>query len=184
MIKPEDAGRHLNDHFEQITLDEFKDRYDQYSSSDGSSQIPIIPDHDSRDVILYQRQAAPLRLDAYLASALTGLDEDEREQLFAVSDIVTAACEELGIIVYEPRKSTDPTQHPDVPAEEVFNKDRERVLNSDLIIHIADLRKYWSRRRTRLRLSCPDPYSDVVPWRFNCQSYGIGYSSFEARNHI
>ena len=138
MIKPEDAGRHLNDHFEQITLDEFKDKYDQYSGGDGSSQIPMIPDHGSQDVILYQREAAPLRLNAYLASALTGLDEGEREQLFALSDIVTAACKELDIIVYEPRKSTDPIQHPDVSAEEVFNKDRKRVLNSDLIIHVAD----------------------------------------------
>ena len=138
MIKPEDAGRSLNEHFKQITLDEFKDRYDKYAGDDSSSQLSMTPDHSSRGVILYQREAAPLRLNAYLASALTGLGEEERERLFTVSDIVAAVCEEADIAVYEPRKATDPIQHTDVPAEDVFNMDRERVLSSDLVIHIAD----------------------------------------------
>ena len=138
MIKPEEAGKYLNEHFEQITLNEFKNLYDRYSSSDGSSEVPMIHDHSTHDVILYQREAAPLRLNAYLASALTGLSEKERERLIAVSDIVSDVCDESNIVVYEPRKSTDPIQHPDVPAEDVFNRDRELVLSSDLVIHIAD----------------------------------------------
>ena len=37
MINPEDAGRSLNEHFKQTTLDEFKDRYDKYAGDDSSS---------------------------------------------------------------------------------------------------------------------------------------------------
>ena len=47
-------------------------------------------------------------------------------------------CNTLGIDLYEPRKSTDPVQHPDISAETVFQSDRMQVLDSDLVIHIAD----------------------------------------------
>ena len=138
MVKPEDAERTLAEHFKQISLEEFKERYDKYAGADVSVQRWTPPDRPPKDVILSQREAAPLRLDAYLASALTGLSDDKREHLFAVSDVVAAVCEEMEIFVYEPRKSTDPVRHPHVSAEDVFNKDRERVLGSDLVIHIAD----------------------------------------------
>ena len=138
MVKPEEAERTLAEHFKQISLEEFRDRYDKYSGSEVSIQRREAPEQARRDVILTQREAAPLRLDAYLASALTGLSEEKREHLFAVSDIVVAVCEEINIDVYEPRKSTDPVLHPDILAEEVFSRDRERVLASDLVVHVAD----------------------------------------------
>ena len=138
MISPEDVEQPLTEHFKQITFDEFRDRYNKYSGTKDSPQRPSIPNRDSREMILYQREAAPLRLDAYLASALTKLSEEERRHLSEVSKIVVDVCEQLDIFVYEPRTSTDPIQHPDVPAEDVFNKDRELVLGSDLVIHIAD----------------------------------------------
>ena len=138
MIRPEDIEQPLSEHFKQITFDEFRDRYDRYVGDEDSPERPITSDRGSRDMILYQREAAPLRLNAYLATALTKLSEQERRHLTEVSEIVVDVCEELDIVVYEPRKSTDPIQHPDVPAEDVFNKDRERVLGSDLVIHIAD----------------------------------------------
>ena len=138
MPKPEDAERFLIEHFSQISLDEFQDRYEKYAGDNGSSQLPAIPDRGSRDVILRQREPAPLRLDAYLASALTGLDEEQRTSVAEVAEVVAIVCEEMEIDVYEPWKSTDPIQHPDVAPEDVFDRDRERVLGSDLVIHIAD----------------------------------------------
>ena len=138
MINPEDVERPLVEHFKQITLGEFRDHYDKYAGAEDSLQRRTTPSPGPRDVILYQREAAPLRLDAYLASALTGLGEEDRERLFAVSDLVVAVCKEMDINVYEPRKSTDPIQYPDVSAEDVFNRDRGLVLASDIVIHIAD----------------------------------------------
>ena len=138
MVSPDDVENTLTQHFKQISLEEFKERYDKYAGGDASIQRWTGPDQLPREIILSQRAAAPLPLNAYLASALTGLSEDQREQLFAVSDVISAVCEDTDIVVYEPRKSTDPIRHQHISAEEVFNRDRERVLGSDLIIHVAD----------------------------------------------
>jgi len=79
-----------------------------------------------------------LTLKAYLATALTGLDEEGRSRVFEVSDLVSSVCKELDIELYEPRTATDPREHPDVTAEDVYRKDHDQVLSSDLVIHIAD----------------------------------------------
>lgn len=76
-------------------------------------------------------------LNAYLASALTGLEGAERQLIFQLSDAVSLVCQDLGIELYEPRKKTDPVHHPDVEDTEVFHVDRERVLRSDLLIYLA-----------------------------------------------
>ena len=138
MVNPQDAQKILGEHFKQITLDEFKERHDKYVGEEPAELLPIAEKGETRAMILYQREAAPLRLDAYLASALTGLTPGEREHLFAVSEIVASVCKDLEIDVYEPRKATDPVNHPQVSPEDVFNMDRERVLSSDLVIHVAD----------------------------------------------
>lgn len=75
---------------------------------------------------------------AYLATALTGLARSAREEVFAVSDAVAAACRECGVVLYEPRKVTDPVHDPDIPDDEVFRLDQERVRRSDLLIYLAD----------------------------------------------
>ena len=138
MAKPEEAGRSLTEHFSQITLEEFQDRYEKYAGDNGSPQLPAIPDRGSRDVILRQREPAALKLQAYLASALTGLDEEQRAHMTDVAEVVAAVCEDTEIDLYEPWKSTDPIKHPNVSPEDVFDMDREHVLGSDLVIHIAD----------------------------------------------
>ena len=138
MIRPEDAERHMRAHFEQVSLEEFKHRYehDVDLKTELSQLVPT--DRSRQAVLLTQREAAPLQLHAYLASALTGLGDRQRQSLFDVSDLVAAVCNELDIVVYEPRKSTDPILHPNVSPIEVYRRDREIVLGSDLIIHIAD----------------------------------------------
>ena len=138
MLRPEDVEGTLTEHFQQVKLDEFRERYDKRRKSEGSPQQLASLRVQSREVILTQMEAAPLSLDAYLASALTGLSPDQRDNVVAVSDITVAVCQELDISVHEPRKSTDPIQHADIPSGDVFKKDRTKVLNSDLVIHIAD----------------------------------------------
>ena len=138
MVNPDEVERSLNEHFEQVSLEQFRERYDEYVGEADSSHLPMEYVDETFDVLLHQREAAPLELKAYLASALTGLSPVDREHIFAVSDVVAEVCRQLNIELYEPRNFTDPVQHTDVSAEEVFSRDREVVLGSDLVIHIAD----------------------------------------------
>ena len=138
MVRPEDAKQRLDEHFGQVSLEEFKDRHERYPDRQDSAQPWVVPDTGARDAILSQREATPLRLNAYFATALTSLTQEKRDVLFAVADVVVTVSEEMGIEVYQPWKATDPVQHPEVAAEVVFSMDRERVLDSDLVIHIAD----------------------------------------------
>ena len=138
MVDPKDAGQVLSEHFERTSLDQFKDRRRRYVPETQGELIPPSEPKETKELILYQREVAPLPLNAYLATALTGLTEGQRELMFAVSKLVVSVCRELDIEVYEPRTATDPVQHPDVSPEEVFKTDRDNVLRSDLVIHIAD----------------------------------------------
>ncbi len=138
MINPQDAQKILEEHFKQVTLDEFKERHEKYVGEQPAALLPIDEKSEAAEMILYQREAAPLRLDAYLASALTGLTEEQREHLIEVSEVVSSVCKDLEIDVYEPRKATNPVNHPQVSPEDVFDMDREQVLSSDLVIHVAD----------------------------------------------
>ena len=138
MVNPQDAQKIMATHFKQITLDEFKDLREKYVGEVDKALLPIPANSEDTAMILYQREAAPLRLNAYLASALTSLTSDQLNHLIAVSETVASVCADLEIDLYEPRKVTDPVNHPQVPPEDVFNMDRKRVLNSDLVIHVAD----------------------------------------------
>ena len=138
MVKPQVARKALGEHFKQITLDEFEARHHKYVGDEEGALSPVAELRDEAAVILHQRDATPLQLDAYLASALTGLSEDQRGHLFAVSEIVDSVCRDLEINLYQPRKATDPINHPDVAATDVYNMDREHVLSSDLVVHVAD----------------------------------------------
>ncbi|WP_069764459.1 helix-turn-helix domain-containing protein [Streptomyces sp. LUP47B] len=99
-----------------------------------------LPDHLSsvyREPSIENSSVTRCRLDAYLASALTGLDSDERKYLFEISDTVADVCTYNDVRLYEPRKVTDPVHHTTVPDVEVFRTDRQRVINSDLLIYLA-----------------------------------------------
>jgi transcriptional regulator with XRE-family HTH domain len=51
--------------------------------------------------------------------------------------MVATVCLEQGISLYEPRKKTDPVYNISIPDADVYAIDRERVLNSDLCIHLC-----------------------------------------------
>ncbi len=138
MVNSEDAHKILGEHFKQITLDEFNKRHDRYVGEVETSIVQITEADETGAMILYQRQAAPLPLDAYLASALTSLTPEQRKDFKALSEIAQTVCEGLDIALYQPRTATDPIGNPDVSPEYVFERDRERVLSSDLVIHVAD----------------------------------------------
>ena len=138
MVNPNEAHKVLQGHFSQLTPSEFEDGRKKYAGLDDVPTSLTASVVEGDGLILFQREPAPLQLNAYLATALTGLEESARKSLFGVSDIVGSVCSELDIDLYQPRQHTDPVSHPDVSAEDVHGLDRERVLNSDLLIHIAD----------------------------------------------
>lgn len=90
-----------------------------------------------RQLMLFKPEKSNICLNAYLACALTGLEKDERYLMFHLSDVVNMVCEKHKIDLYEPRKSTDPVHHKDVSDKYVFTTDRDRVLSSDLLIHLS-----------------------------------------------
>jgi transcriptional regulator with XRE-family HTH domain len=81
--------------------------------------------------------ARRLPLTAYLASALTGLSEQQRKIVFDISERVNQICLEADIELYEPRKKTDPVHNPEMSDAEVFKMDHDRVVTSDLVIHLC-----------------------------------------------
>jgi transcriptional regulator with XRE-family HTH domain len=97
----------------------------------------LVPNIDHQALSLLETTPAPLPLNAYLASALTGLSETERQVIFGISDLVSQVCKENGIDLYEPRKRTDPLLHADVSAPDVYAWDKHSVLQSDLLIHLC-----------------------------------------------
>jgi transcriptional regulator with XRE-family HTH domain len=102
-----------------------------------SATQEIVPAAEHRPVSLLETTPAPLPLNAYLASALTGLNDSERNLIFGISDLVSQVCEEHGIGLYEPRKRTDPVLHADVSAPDVYAWDKQSVLQSDLLVHLC-----------------------------------------------
>lgn len=91
----------------------------------------------THDLILLPSARRSLKLRAYLASALTGLTDEQREEIFGVGDLIEDVCAAEGIELYQPYKHTDPKMHAGISAQEVFKIDRDLVLGSDLLIHIA-----------------------------------------------
>ena len=141
MITPDQVVEHLREHFSNSSLEDFKERLGRYCPEivEGTAMEESVQSKEDTggQLILFRPQSAPLPLEAYLASALSGLSADQRQLVFHLSDIVATVCEDLGISLYEPRKKTDPVHHADVQDAEVFRIDRERVLNSDLLIHLC-----------------------------------------------
>lgn len=125
-------GRHLNEASDEDVADRLND------ASHSANALPTAAGEPPEgQLLLLPTVRRPLRLTAYLASALSGLDDTQRQLIFNLSDTVSVSCARYGIELYEPRKITDPVHHPDVPDAEVWALDKERVLASDLVIHLA-----------------------------------------------
>jgi transcriptional regulator with XRE-family HTH domain len=90
-------------------------------------------------LVLFQAPQAMLPLRAYLATALSGLDEEQRALIDRHSEIVDQVCRDSSVQIelYQPGQHTDPRAHQDVADTSVFHIDHELVVNSDLLIHLA-----------------------------------------------
>jgi len=149
-IDPEKAAALLSEHFDELGDGEFVERAARWSPElvedqpdetiNVLRQLPAPGTSGPRgsaevDLVRPLPQHVPLR--AYLASALTGLDDTQRQLIFSLSDAISLVCANHGIELYEPRTATDPVHHPQVRHGEVFHIDREQVLSRDLLVLLA-----------------------------------------------
>lgn len=129
-IDPRTALKVIQEHFRTVTPEEFRANVKRFSPDDVP---PLRPDYEEM-----QRSddgpATPRTLQAYLASALTHLDGGQNEALLSLSDAISASCRRNGVDVYQPRTETDPSHHRHLSAAEVYHRNRNHVLASDVII--------------------------------------------------
>jgi len=81
-------------------------------------------------------------LRAYLATALTGLPDLERERVFALCRDLRTLCGNHGVALYLPFDHTDPIAHADVPASLVYERDRNQVVTSDFVLMLCTSASY------------------------------------------
>jgi len=139
MLNPKHAGAQIRKHFAEVSPERFIENVERYCPDmiDSNALATKGEQGHGGQLILFQPQPAPLPLNAYLACALSNLNAEQRQLMFTLSDVVSVVCNEQSIDLYEPRKKTDPVHHPDVSDIDVFKTDRERVLSSDLLIHLC-----------------------------------------------
>jgi transcriptional regulator with XRE-family HTH domain len=77
-------------------------------------------------------------LHGYIATALTGLQDDAREAIQFTSNKIAEVAKSFQIYVYQPRKKTDPLLHEDVTPDAVYRQDRDRVLTADILLVLAN----------------------------------------------
>ncbi|NHM28159.1 XRE family transcriptional regulator [Desulfofundulus sp. TPOSR] len=68
----------------------------------------------------------------YISGALTGLQNPEKIKNFY--ERIAKVCQEKGLQVYLPHLNTDPEKNPDITPQEVFERDKQQVIASDLLI--------------------------------------------------
>jgi serine/threonine-protein kinase len=80
----------------------------------------------------------PTPLCGYMAAALTGLSDMEREAITFIGYTMAKALKDLNIHVHQPRKATDPILNRDISARQVYLYDRRRIVASDLAIVVCN----------------------------------------------
>jgi nucleoside 2-deoxyribosyltransferase len=68
----------------------------------------------------------------YISGALTGMPNVD--QLKKFYEDIARLCRKLGHSAYLPHQRTDPIIHADVPAREVYERDKQEVLRADFVI--------------------------------------------------
>src|SRR5882672_137583 len=134
-LDPELALVRVRDHFDEESDARVVDRAGRLVSP--SAPVRGHANESPSGTLRQMLTPSHVPLSAYLACALTGLNEEQRQLVFQLSDTVSVICSEFDIDVYEPRKKTDPVHHAGVLDADVFRTDRERVLGSDLLIHLC-----------------------------------------------
>ncbi len=82
------------------------------------------------------RQPASGRLQAYVSCALTGIPDRTRHEIDATVSVVRQACasSRVSFDIYVPGDHTDPKRDSHVSSEDVFDVDRKRVKEADVLL--------------------------------------------------
>ncbi|MEW6499149.1 MAG: protein kinase, partial [Cyanobacteriota bacterium] len=77
-------------------------------------------------------------MHGYMATALTGLEQNAREAVAFSSKMIADVCKAYDVYAHQPRKATDPILNKDIEPRKVYHFDRKRVLDADLLIILAN----------------------------------------------
>lgn len=108
-------------------------------------------------------QDIPSGYRAYLASALTSRDEEAFRRLERIREQVETACDTYDIFLYAPMDETHPEEHGELPASEVFERDRRAVATSDLLILVADYPSFGAGQELEIARNAHVPIIALVP---------------------
>lgn len=100
---------------------------------------------------------------AYFASALTGLSEQSRDQVFQEASWVRSVCEEHRIFLYEPRKYTDPVDNAEIPAARVYATDRAQVSECDFLILYCRHTSFGAGQEIEIAAAAGTPIIALIP---------------------
>lgn len=103
------------------------------------------------------------RYQAYLASALTTLNDDEYERLKTIRDQAERACDAHDMTLYAPMDETHPEKHGDLAPSEVFERDRYAVATSDLLILVANSASFGAGQELEIARHAHVPILALVP---------------------
>jgi transcriptional regulator with XRE-family HTH domain len=86
---------------------------------------------------LFHPVEACVELEAYLACRLIGLSERQRSVTFEMSELISQVCKKHNISLYDPSGHTNLPSRRKISDTEVYQINRERVLASDVLIHLT-----------------------------------------------
>ncbi len=87
--------------------------------------------------MLFQCPPQIVNLKAYLTSPTMNLDNEQWESMLELSSIINNICEEHSIHLYVPWNQSHSGFHGNIPESEAIGMNREKVTNSDLLIHLC-----------------------------------------------
>jgi transcriptional regulator with XRE-family HTH domain len=102
-------------------------------------------------------------LKGYLASALTNLDEPRKKEIFEAQDVIAEVCAAYGIELYQPRNVSDPVLHASLAPGSVFNTDRKRVLESDILVVMTHEPSFGAGQELEFARSALLPIVLIIP---------------------
>lgn len=71
-------------------------------------------------------------MKVYISGALTGVSNIEQVKKFY--EKIAEICHDLGLEVYVPHLHSDPLKHPNITPSQVYEMDRKRVAESNLMV--------------------------------------------------
>lgn len=139
MPNPDDAQQAFEEHRDDLTDEQFLKELGDASENEKALDYPVA----EPEVLAPEFQLVPaaprrsLPLKAYLATALSGLSEEQRDTVARQISVIKEVCEGELIEPYFPGDHTDPVNQPHIPAGQVFQTDRDQVKQSDLLIWLG-----------------------------------------------